>query len=111
MCNCVDNFQFNDKFVNKTDYCLPIDAAKPTQESNSQNYVNITSVIKPVETPEPHHIISGIFIPIFIVLIAIGVVYGFKRYHLIHKLRERFQTRRQFHGIPLASDLDDPPLI
>lgn len=110
MCNCVENFQFNDKFVNKTDYCLPIDATKPTQESNS-NYVNITSVIKPVENPEPHHIISGIFIPIFIVLIAIGVVYGFKRYHLIHKLRERFQTRRQFHGIPLASDLDDPPLI
>lgn len=107
MCNCSKNFQFNDKFVNKTDYCLPIDPTKPTQESNSEN---ITSAVK-AESPEPHHIASGIFIPIFIVLIAIGVVYGFKKYHLIHKLRERFQSRRQFHGIPLASDLDDPPLI
>ncbi|CAG9806997.1 unnamed protein product [Chironomus riparius] len=76
----------------------------------------ITEEIKPV-SPETHHILGGIIIPIMIVFAFIGVVYGIRKYDVLERAQNSIRNRRsggQTHQTRydgLENDFDDDPLL
>lgn len=79
------------------------------KSNNAQNGEKITPA-------QPHHIVAGILIPIFLVLIVIGGVYAYKKLHITRHIRN--SVRRTHRSRPFYEDVmlgtndnDDPPLI
>lgn len=68
-------------------------------------------------TPQTHHILGGIIIPIMIVFAFIGVVYGIRKYDVLERTQNYIRNRRsggQAHQTRydgLENDFDDDPLL
>ena len=114
-CICKNDFDFNPNFHNDTDYCISNPKSKNKSilplEVDTTSAANLYQAkLTPVGS---HHIIGGILIPIFIVLIVIGAAYGVKRLEIIRRIREfRMRRRRQpfYEDVMMNQDNDDPPL-
>jgi hypothetical protein len=71
---------------------------------------------KPV-SPQTHHILGGIIIPIMIVFAFIGLVYGIRKYDVLERAQNYIRNRRsggQTHQTRydgLENDFDDDPLL
>lgn len=89
-------------------------AAAPDKRNNSQTGAT-DQVLKIQPLPGAHHVIGGILIPIFFVLIALGAIYGVRRLHIQQRMRNIRMTRRNrpfYEDVMLGSnEHDDPPLI
>lgn len=69
--------------------------------------------VKVAPAPEVHHIMGGIFLPIFIVLGFIGGVFAIKKYDLIERAHGYIRNRNQqtrYNGL-MENDFDDDPLL
>ncbi|XP_070508753.1 uncharacterized protein [Chironomus tepperi] len=68
-------------------------------------------------TPQTHHILGGIIIPIMIVFAFVGVVYGIRKYDMLERAQNYIRNRRsggQTHQTRydgLENDFDDDPLL
>lgn len=141
-CNADDKYVLNLSYTNDTDYCkydpnLIVNdnrkdtstndsnktepkkpeaslAAAPDKRNNSQISAS-EEVLKIQPLPGAHHVIGGILIPIFFVMIALGAIYGVRRLHIQQRVRNIRMTRRNrpfYEDVMLGSnEHDDPPLI
>lgn len=69
--------------------------------------------VKVVPAAKPHHILGGIFLPMFIVLGFIGAVFAIKKYDLIERAHGYIRGRNQrerYSGLN-ENDFDDDPLL
>lgn len=69
--------------------------------------------VKVAPAPEPHHVLGGILLPIFIVLAFIGAVFAIKKYDLIERAHGYIRNRNQqarYNGL-MENDFDDDPLL
>lgn len=69
--------------------------------------------VKVLPAPEPHHILGGILLPIFIVLGFIGAVFAVRKYDLIERAHGFIRNRNQqarYNGL-MENDFDDDPLL
>lgn len=109
---------------NKTDRAETAAASATAETSGTSDGPNNVShttggdkthevLVRPL--PGAHHVIGGILIPIFFVLIAVGVVYVVKNLHIRQRVRNIRMTRRNrpfYEDVMLGNnDNDDPPLI
>uniref|UniRef100_A0A6B2ECW6 Putative secreted protein n=1 Tax=Phlebotomus kandelakii TaxID=1109342 RepID=A0A6B2ECW6_9DIPT len=107
-CSETDNYQFNAMYENEADYCV----RRHTETAKADT---VQVVLR--RPPSSHHIVGGILIPIFVVLIIVGVVYGTVRYRVAQRIREavvsRFFVRHRpsYQDVMMGTDFDDPPLI
>lgn len=68
-------------------------------------------------SPQTHHILGGIIVPIMIVFAFIGVVYGIRKYDVLERAQNYIRNRRtggQTHQTRydgLENDFDDDPLL
>lgn len=108
LCSETDNYQFNAMYESDADYCVP----RPVEMAKADTVQVILQ-----RPPSTHHIVGGILIPIFVVLIILGVVYGTVRYRVAQRIREavvsRFFVRHRpsYQDVMMGTDFDDPPLI
>lgn len=136
-CKCRDEkYVFNVNYKNDTDYCVYDAKSKGDEETQSddsnrtdQKESEVAQTGSQVSSPDDktsdgpkihplpgaHHVIGGILIPIFFVVVAIGVVYGIRRLHLQQRVRSIRLSRRNrpfYEDVMLGNhDNDDPPLI
>lgn len=131
LCQCYDGFIFNIKYTNDNDYCIidPNTTDDPKQSNSksgriSNNSVNsqnkntsfVVDELKTIQTtPQPHHIVAGVLIPIVFVLIVIGSTFIYKKLHVTQRIRNIRRTHRNrpfYEDVMLGTnDIDDPPLI
>ncbi|XP_055379926.1 uncharacterized protein LOC129611039 [Condylostylus longicornis] len=126
-CKCEPNYDLNSKYKNDSEYCIfnnrtANTRTKLTQATITQRVVLVSSKVStPVSLPArsipetDHHIVGGILIPLFIVLLVIGAAYGLKRLEIIRRIRE-FQMRRRrqrpfYEDVMMSHENDEPPLI
>uniref|UniRef100_A0A1B0CVX1 Uncharacterized protein n=2 Tax=Lutzomyia longipalpis TaxID=7200 RepID=A0A1B0CVX1_LUTLO len=107
-CSYADNYHFNAMYESDADYCV--------QWHGDEAEMDAVQVLLH-RPPSTHHIVGGILIPIFVVLIIVGVVYGTVRYRVAQRIREavmsRFFVRHRpsYQDVMMGTDFDDPPLI
>lgn len=93
-------------------------AAKSTSSTSTTTTTTLkpeadTSEVKVAPAPEPHHILGGILLPIFIVLGFIGAVFAIRKYDLIERAHGFIRNRNQqgrYNGL-MENDFDDDPLL
>lgn len=95
---------------------IPITSApEPAKKPNTTE----TDDVKKIPEPQPHHILGGIAIPIFLVILIVGSVFAVKKYDLIERARDVMRNRRYHANYETvgntavfdADDDDDPPLL
>jgi len=142
ICKCPSNKTFNENYTSDETYCVPATqplapttttTVAPTTPSTTTTTTTTTTtpppkittiaptkapepeVIKEPVAPEPHHLLGGIMIPLFVVLAFIGAVFAVKRYDLIERsqdwIRERGIRRNRHNYTNHFDEFDDPLLI
>ncbi|XP_055918113.1 uncharacterized protein LOC129950260 [Eupeodes corollae] len=118
-CRCPQHFEMNPHSTGPSDYCVEDensigDGSAAISSSLGSNKGSKTVVhIQP--PPESHHVAIGIFVPILLVVLVMGAVYGIKRFHPVRRLREYVISRRRnrplYEDVMMTQELEDPPLM
>lgn len=85
----------------------------PTSTTTTKKPESDKNDVKVAPAPEPHHVLGGILLPIFIVLAFIGAVFAIKKYDLIERAHGYVRSRNQqarYNGL-MENDFDDDPVL
>lgn len=91
----------------------PTEATTTKATTSTKKPETDKSDVKVSPAPEPHHILTGILLPIFIVLAFIGTVFTIRKYDLIERAHGYIRNRNQqtrYNGL-MENDFDDDPLL
>lgn len=90
------------------------ESAPTTTAAPAKPEVEEKADVKVAPAPEPHHAITGILVPILIVLGFLGGVFLIRKYNVIERahghIRNRSQQTPRYNGL-MENDFDDDPLL
>uniref|UniRef100_A0A8D8AV63 (northern house mosquito) hypothetical protein n=1 Tax=Culex pipiens TaxID=7175 RepID=A0A8D8AV63_CULPI len=89
-CSCIHNFKQNPDYDEKVSrsFCV---LQETTLEVNNSKTNTFGKVFR--ETPEPHHILGGILIPVCIVMVILGIIILSKKLQLLQRIRILYPAR------------------
>lgn len=132
-CSADEKYAFNSDYKDDTDYCKYDENIKAEQETETKAEPNQPEAAQSVDNgngsttdesrqtlkgrplPGAHHVLGGILIPIFFVLVVVGAIYGVRHLHIRQRMRNIRMSRRNrpfYEDVMLSTnEHDDPPLI
>ncbi|XP_055627432.1 uncharacterized protein LOC129769302 [Toxorhynchites rutilus septentrionalis] len=92
LCICLSHFQQNPAFNEheRKDFCIIQQTSVATPTANKS--VTFNMVFK--ESPDAHHILGGILIPVFAVLVILATIVLTKKLQLLQKVRQMLFSSR-----------------